>query len=200
MRTLIDIFLAFFRVGMLGYGGGPSSIPLVHQEVVKKYRWMNDDEFGDTLALGNALPGPIATKMAGYIGYRVKGITGGIVGVLALTLPTIVLMIALLTWFMAYKDSPVIQGMTNAVRPVVGVMLASLAYDFFKKSWKGQAVSVKRNSVIIGLISLIVIVFLGWHPAFVIGGILLFALLKKNESNSQKQAAGGKERKRDENA
>jgi chromate transporter len=63
----IQLFFAFFRVGMLGYGGGPSSIPLVHKEVVEKYKWMNDDEFADVLALGNALPGPIATKMAGYI-------------------------------------------------------------------------------------------------------------------------------------
>ena len=69
--TQWQLFLAFFRVGMLGYGGGPSSIPLVHQEVVKKYGWMDDDEFADVLALGNTLPGPIATKMAGYIGYRV---------------------------------------------------------------------------------------------------------------------------------
>ena len=71
-----DIFMAFFRVGILGYGGGPSSIPLVHKEVVDKYKWMDTDEFGDVLALGNALPGPIATKMAGYIGYRVGGILG----------------------------------------------------------------------------------------------------------------------------
>jgi len=64
----LHIFLAFFRVGMLGYGGGPASIPLVHKEVVDKYKWMNEDDFSDVLALANTLPGPIATKMAGYIG------------------------------------------------------------------------------------------------------------------------------------
>ncbi len=58
------IFLAFFRVGMLGYGGGPASIPLVHKEVVDHYKWMTDEEFGDVLALGNTLPGPIVTKLA----------------------------------------------------------------------------------------------------------------------------------------
>ena len=61
----VQLFMAFFRVGMLGYGGGPSSIPLVHKEVVEKYKWMNDDEFADVLALRNTLPGPISTKMAG---------------------------------------------------------------------------------------------------------------------------------------
>ncbi|ADI28237.1 Chromate transporter [Geobacillus sp. C56-T3] len=44
------LFLAFFRVGMLGYGGGPSSIPLVRAEVVAKYRWMADEEFAEIAA------------------------------------------------------------------------------------------------------------------------------------------------------
>ena len=75
MRQL-DIFIAFFRSGMLGYGGGSSAIPLVKKEVVDTYKWMNDDEFGDLLAIANTLPGPIATKLAGYIGYRVGGYFG----------------------------------------------------------------------------------------------------------------------------
>jgi len=66
-----DLFMAFCRVGLLGFGGGPSAIPLFHQEVVRKYGWMDEEEFGDTLALANTLPGPIATKLAGYIGYKV---------------------------------------------------------------------------------------------------------------------------------
>ncbi|MBU5195311.1 chromate transporter, partial [Vibrio cholerae] len=91
-------FLAFFRVGILGYGGGPSSIPLVKKEVVDKYKWMTDDEFSDVLALGNALPGPIATKMAGYIGWQVKGVFGMINAIIASVVPTILLMIVLLTF------------------------------------------------------------------------------------------------------
>ena len=68
------IYHAFFRSGMLRFGGGPSSIPLVHKEVVGTFKWINDAEFSDVLALGNTLPGPIHTKMAGYIGYRVGGL------------------------------------------------------------------------------------------------------------------------------
>lgn len=70
-----DLFISFLRTGLLGYGGGPSTIPLVHKEVVHQYKWMDDEEFGNVLALGNSLPGPIMTKMAGYIGYRIGGFT-----------------------------------------------------------------------------------------------------------------------------
>lgn len=169
-----NLFIAFFRVGMLGYGGGPSSIPLVHKEVVEKYKWLDDDDFSDILALGNSLPGPIATKMAGYIGYRVAGIIGMLNAVLATILPTIVIMIVLITSLNSFRDQPWVNGMTQAVVPVVGVMLAKLTYDFFKKAkvnlgWLG--------TVLLGGSSLVLIEWIGIHPAIIIFALLLYALL-----------------------
>src|SRR3954449_6290359 len=134
MKLQLNLFIAFFRSGMLGFGGGPSTIPLVHKEVVGTFKWMNDDEFSDVLALGNTLPGPINTKMAGYIGYRVGGIMGLILALIAAILPTVLLMLALLTSFNLFKDNPRVQGMTNAVIPIVGVMMGVLTWSFLKKS------------------------------------------------------------------
>lgn len=174
----LQLFLAFFRVGMLGYGGGPSSIPLVHKEVVEKYKWMNDDEFADILALGNTLPGPIATKMAGYIGYRVAGIIGLINATLSTILPTIILMIVLLTTISSIRELPWVQGMTAAVVPVVGVMLAVLTWDFFKKS---KASLGWGKAIILIALSFSLMEIAGLHPAILIIGLLLAAILKKDK-------------------
>ncbi|MDX8366390.1 chromate transporter [Cytobacillus sp. IB215665] len=174
----IHLFLAFFRVGMLGYGGGPSSIPLVHKEVVEKYKWMNDDEFADVLALGNALPGPIATKMAGYIGYRVAGILGMINAVLATIVPTIFLMILLLTSLTSVKDQPWVIGMTKAVIPVVGVMLAVLTWQFLNNAQKGLGWT---KTIFLALVSLLLLEVLNVHPGVIIAILLLVALMKKDK-------------------
>lgn len=165
-----NIFLAFFRIGMLGFGGGPSSIPLVHQEVVKKYEWMTDDEFGDTLALANTLPGPIATKMAGYVGYRVAGVWGLLNALLASVIPTVVLMIVFLGLLQTYKDIPWVQNMSATVVPVVAVMLGVLTWDFIKKS--GETLGWMR-AVLLLVLSAILIEALHIHPAFVILGCIL---------------------------
>ncbi|GGF25315.1 putative transporter YwrA [Halobacillus andaensis] len=170
-----NLFLAFFRVGIFGYGGGPSSIPLVHKEVVEKYKWMTDDEFADVLALGNSLPGPIATKMAGYIGYRVSGFTGMMNAVLATILPTIAVLIILLSFLNNFRELSWVNGMTQAVVPVVGVMLAVLAFDFVKKSKQNLGVWV---TLLIGTASLLLIEGGGVHPGLVILVLLLFALLR----------------------
>jgi chromate transporter len=179
-----QLFLAFFRVGILGYGGGPSSIPLVHKEVVEKYKWMNDDEFGDVLALGNTLPGPIATKMAGYIGYRVAGILGMINAVLATIVPTILLMIILLTSLASFKSLPWVAGMTKAVVPVVCVMLATLTWDFFKKSKSSLGI---LNSSLMVIASLVLMEVLNLHPAILIAALLIFALVKKDKAQKVEQ-------------
>ncbi|MFS0781750.1 chromate transporter [Bacillus sp. 1P06AnD] len=131
-----ELFMAFFRVGMLGYGGGPSAIPLIKIEAVDGYKWMGDEEFSDLIALANALPGPIATKLAGYIGYRQKGWLGMVVAIVASVLPTVIIMIVFLSLISSYRDKPWVQGMTNAVIPVVGVMLATMTWDFAAKSSK----------------------------------------------------------------
>lgn len=86
----IDIFLAFFIPGIIGYGGGPASIPLIENQVVSTYGWMTTAQFSDTLALANALPGPIATKLAGYIGYEQGGVLGAVIALFATVGPSLI--------------------------------------------------------------------------------------------------------------
>lgn len=174
-----NLFIAFFRVGMLGYGGGPASIPLVHKEVVEKYKWLDNDEFSDILAIGNALPGPIGTKMAGYIGYRVGGYLGMVNAILASIVPTILLMIIILGSLASYKDQTWVQGMTMAVVPVVGVMMAVLTWQFFNNSRKSLG---WFSSVILVIVSFVIIAILNIHPGFIIVALLLFALTRTSKS------------------
>ena len=170
-----DLFWAFLRIGLLGFGGGPAMIPLVQQEVVKRHAWLSDEEFADILAIANTLPGPIATKMPGYIGYRVGGVTGCINAVLAVILPTIIAMIALLGVFSRYRDVAWIQGMGQGVVPVVMVMMGQLAWDFLNKS---QLVLGWLVSLAMAAVAGVLIYWLGVHPGWVIGGILAAALLR----------------------
>ncbi|WP_170008202.1 chromate transporter [Bacillus fonticola] len=190
--TVWHLFLAFFRVGIFGFGGGPSSIPLVHKEVVERYEWLSDEEFSDVLALGNALPGPIATKLAGYIGFRVSGVFGCLAALIATAFPTVIAMIALLQVLNTFKDERWVQGMTAAVVPVVAVMLAVLTWDFVKKSTSG--IGVKMTVAFLAG-STILLQLIGLHPAILIFAVLLSALLftpaaEKGTGEVRKERAG----------
>ena len=169
-----QIFLAFFIPGILGYGGGPATIPLVENEVVDRYGWLTVNEFSEILALGNALPGPIATKMAGYIGYEQAGILGASVGVFATVAPSLILMIALLSLLMKFKDSPKVKKMTGLVKPTIAVLLGSMTFGFIANSFDGIGIT---QTVIIAAVSYILLEKRKIHPAYVIGGAIIYGAL-----------------------
>lgn len=160
-----SIFLAFFIPGILGYGGGPSSIPLVEKEVVDNYGWMTTQEFGEMVALANALPGPIATKMAGYIGYAEGGVLGSFVALFASIAPSLLLMIVLMVTLMKYKDSPKVKNITKLIRPVIAVLLGAMTLQFVNTSI-GTTGGVQ--TVILIVISYWMLEIRKIHPAFVI--------------------------------
>ncbi|MGM0704175.1 MULTISPECIES: chromate transporter [Halomonadaceae] len=173
---------AFTRIGLLGFGGGPAMIPLIRQEVVTRHRWLDDESFADILAIANTLPGPIATKMPGYIGYRIAGYAGCIIAVSAVIVPMIVAMILLLGAFRHYRDQSWIQGMSQAVIPVVMVMMAQLTLDFWNKSRLSLG-----NAVSLGMCAAagVLIYLLGLHPGWVIGALLLAAMLKPDGNGQE---------------
>lgn len=138
LTTLWNLFIGFARATLLGFGGGPSIVPLYENETVNTFHWMTKEEFGQALAFGNALPGPIATKLTMYIGYKVAGWPGALVALAAVTLPVGVAMIALFAVLGRFKDSPYLKGMVAGIRPVVFVMLAMLAYDFARYAFEAR--------------------------------------------------------------
>jgi chromate transporter len=167
---LLQMFLAFFIPGILGYGGGPASIPLIENEVVGHYHWMSVTEFSNVLALGNALPGPIATKMAGYIGYQVGGIAGSLIALFATIAPSLILLIVLLQILYRFKDSPKVKRLTLMIRPIIVVMLGMMAWNFFTASNKASG---WLPMILIGAVSFVLMQRLKIHPVFVVAGALI---------------------------
>ncbi|EIJ80547.1 Chromate transporter family protein [Bacillus methanolicus PB1] len=167
----LKIFWAFFVPGILGYGGGPASIPLIENEVVDRYGWLTVHEFSEVMALGNSLPGPIATKMAGYIGYEQAGVLGAAVGVFATAAPSLILMLASLGLLMKFKESPKVKRMTISVRPVIAVLLGIMTYDFFFSSYESVGM---WQTLFIGAVSFFLMEKWKVHPAYVIAGALVY--------------------------
>ena len=172
----VEIFLAFFIPGIIGYGGGPASIPLIENQVVSTYGWMTTAEFSDTLALANALPGPIATKLAGYIGYEQGGILGAFIALFATVGPSLILMLALLSLLYRYRDSVRVKRLSSFVLPAIAILMANLTFNFFSTSIEGIS---WIPTIVIAVVSYFALEKFKVHPALVIvigllvGGLFL---------------------------
>jgi len=178
---LWEIFFSFLKVGTFGFGGGQAAIPLIEAEVVDGHAWLTTDQFGDYLAMGNTLPGPIATKMSILIGYDVYGIFGAIAALLGMILPSSIAVVLLFNLFIQHKDNKFVQGMQVAAKPVVIALIGGVAYGMARKSFGSLNGIFNQNSlIVIGLfvVSVTLVLLSEYkvftvHPVFIIIGALL---------------------------
>ena len=175
MTEIWSLFWSFTKVGLFGFGGGPSMIPLIQEEVVDAQGWLSREEFLDAYAFGSTLPGPIATKMAGYVGYKVSGVAGAAAGLIGVAVPTIIAMIALGVVYLRFRDSPLITGFLKGVRPVVIALLALVVYEFAPSAF-GQPPQWLSNWAfwLLAIVAFVLAVRFDVHPALliVIGGVI----------------------------
>ena len=164
------LLIAFTKASNLGFGGGPAVIPLIKIEVVDRYHWLTNAQFTDALAVGNALPGPIATKLASYIGYQEAGWLGALVANIGVILPTVLAVILLASFLMKYSNSPFLIGMLKGVRPVVVVLIAQTAFDM------GVGSFPNLTTWAIALAAVVSLYWLKLHPVLIIVLSMIFGL------------------------
>jgi len=167
----LQIFWVFFIANILGYGGGPSIVPLIQHEVVTVYGWFTAAEFAEVFAMGNALPGPIAPKIAAYIGFNQAGVLGSIIGIVATVAPSAILMVLLMGVLTRHKDSPQVQRLTRYIRPTIAVLMLDIAVRSLWLGWEGVGA---LHMVILAGASLFLIVKIKAHPGFIVLGALVY--------------------------
>lgn len=181
---LWKIFVLYSRVALFSWGGGPASLALMQRETTAALwlppgsttpvPWVTSGEFADAVAVGNALPGPIAPQVSAYVGYKLAGVPGAVAAAAGTVLPTTILMLLMVVYFFKIKDSLTVQSMLKMVRPVVvGLLLWTtydMAYTVFgigKQGW-GGAVTLGWDKLLIVLVAFGLLTCTKINPAVVI--------------------------------
>ncbi len=154
MHRWFPLFWGFFKVGILGYGGGPGSISLIQSVAVDGYHWMDNAQFSEVLAVGNALPGPIATKLAASIGWQTAGPVGALAALAGVVLPSMVLMLGLFQLLTTYRKNPYVHGLIQGVKPIVVVLLVLLVVQFIPTAFSTKRWVLPGVFFVAGLIAI----------------------------------------------
>ncbi|SUY54661.1 chromate transport protein [Clostridium tetani] len=93
MKKLLTMFWSFFKIGAFTFGGGYAMVPLIEVEVVDKKKWIDKEEFLDTLVIAQSFPGALAVNTSIFIGYRIGGAVGAIMALLGTVLPSFFIII-----------------------------------------------------------------------------------------------------------
>jgi chromate transporter len=171
MKRLLNMFWTFFKIGAFTFGGGYAMIPLIETEVVDKKQWLSKEDFLDIIVISQTFPGALAVNSSIFIGYRIAGLIGAIIGLLGVVLPSFFIILVIATFFMKFRNyyyvNLVFQGISAAVPMLILIAVVSLSKSL-KKSY--------ANFIII-LISMVSILFLNVHPVIVILSSGLYGII-----------------------
>ena len=123
----IQLFYTFFKIGLLGFGGGYGMLSLIQFEIVEHYHWLTVSQFTDIVAISQATPGPIGINSATFVGFSVAGIFGAIVATIAVVTPSFILMYLLIYIFNLYRDKIFTKSILSVIQYVVIGLIASAA-------------------------------------------------------------------------
>ena len=162
VKLILDIFLTFFKLGSVSFGGGYSMIPLIEREVVEEKKWVDKEKIVDILAVSQSLPGAVALNVSAFVGYAVGGVPGALIAWIGNAAPSVIIILTLSVLFSKISSYPVVVAAFKGIYPAIVGMIAYAAYKIGKTSITGVV------SVIITLASFAAIMFLKADPIAVI--------------------------------
>lgn len=123
---LIRLYLTFFKIGILGFGGGMAILPLIYQSVLK-FTDMDPETFTNLFAISQATPGPMAVNAATFVGFQVAGVGGAAAATLGVACPSFILVALVVKFINKYRDNKLIDGAFTGIRPATVGMIGAAA-------------------------------------------------------------------------
>lgn len=134
--SLREIFTTFAMIGTTGFGGGIAIVSLIERYCVREKRWLTMDEFMHGFAFGQLL-GPFSLNTSTFVGYYLRGVSGGITAAVGFISPSFC-MISLLTWlYLKYHEMPQLESALKGTNPVVIGLIVVAALSMGKTAVKG---------------------------------------------------------------
>lgn len=151
-----QLFWTFFVIGMFTFGGGYAMLSLIQAQVVTSHAWISQSTFADIVAISQMTPGPIGINCATFVGYDVLqaagasptvSILGSLATTMALVLPSFIIMMILVKFYIKFSRNLIFEGVMAGVRPaVVGLIGAAALVMMINVVWAGMVPSISLVS------------------------------------------------------
>jgi chromate transporter len=190
------IFITWLSMGIQSFGGGSSTLLLIHQACIDR-GWLGEDEFVRNWALVQISPGINLVKLTALVGYRLRGWRGLAAAMAGLLLPSSAVTVLMTAGFSAIRGQPLVQAAMKGILPAtIGLGLAmavQMAHPLLKGAFQEGRARFAIHLLILGSAAGLMAVN-GFSPVVVlllagVAGVLLLAVAPvKREEISRKGA------------
>ena len=184
LRELWTIYASFFRVGLLTFGGGYSIIPMLEKEAINKYHWLDKEELLDFFAIGQCVPGLIATNMAVMVGNKARKAPGSIAAAAGVVTPSLIIIMLIAAFLNNFADLAIVQDAFWGIRVIVAALIAGVVFSMFKTG------VIDKLTFCIFAFVFACSIFLDISPIFYVVGAALCGIIAKR--GGKKEGGGSK--------
>lgn len=157
-----DLYIVFFRIGIVTFGGGLTMLPILKHEIVDKKHWCSEAQLLDCYAVGQCTPGIIAVNTATYVGYLQKGVLGGIWATFGMVSPSLIIITLVAAFLRQFIDNVWLQHALMGIRGVVCALMLTTVINLARKSL------IHPICVVICIVAFLLIEFAGLPAILVV--------------------------------
>jgi chromate transporter len=184
LKNYLELFLTFIKIGLSTFGGGYAMVPVLERELINKRGWITMDEVMDYYTIAQVTPGIIAVNIATFVGYKRKGIAGGILATIGFICPGVLLMVVISLFISRFAEYPAVQHVFAGIRIAVGALILDtvwkLVLELFKKEEKIKNTAVPGKKILLAGIfvaAFLLSVLARFSPVWIVAGAALTGFL-----------------------
>ena len=182
-RNVSQVASLFLRLGVTAFGGPAAHIAMMHDEVVKRRKWLSDQEFLDLVGATNLIPGPNSTEMAIHIGFLRAGWSGLIIGGACFIVPAMLIVLALSWVYVRFGTAPQAEWLLYGIKPVVIAIIVQALWSLGQKAVRDYLLAVVACLVV-------ALYFLGINEILLLFAGGLTVMLARNFRKFRGRAVG----------
>lgn len=173
-EVLWKLFISTLYLSAFTFGGGYVIVSLMKKKFVDEFHWIDEEEMLDLIAVAQSSPGAIAVNGAIVVGYKLAGILGVIVSILATILPPFIFLSIISFFYTAFSQNMIIQLLLKGMQAGVGAVIASVVFDMGKGVINGKNIS----SILIMVLSFCATYIFNINVIFVVLACIFIGILR----------------------
>lgn len=170
LRDLQTLYLLFFRMGAVTFGGGYAMLPILRREIIQNLAWLDEETVMDYYALSQGLPGIIAINVSVFIGYKRRGIPGAVAAALGMVSPCLIIITIIAAFLSNFQDNIYVQHALAGISVCVAALILDAVISMWKKGVKDG------TGVVICLAMLVLTLFTKLSPILLVVACALLGI------------------------
>lgn len=130
-KLYLKLFLSTFFLSAFTFGGGYVIVPLMRKKFVNEYKWIDEEEMLDLIAIAQSSPGAIAINSSIIIGYKISGVFGALITMFGTVLPPLIIISIISAFYLAFKVNPYINGALKGMQAGVAAVIVDVVIKMF---------------------------------------------------------------------